>query len=151
MPGQTRHLEYNVVQDKASFGALVRGWPGAIVFSGYEIGISVRYPHVSIEQDYGYVDDHPVAEAYRRYCRPEEDRPTWDLTSVLYGVLPDRGYFGLSPPGTVHMMEDGYVWFEERKEGRHRFLTLSGSQRARVREALLQLSSQPPFAASPDR
>ena len=40
---------------------------------------------------------HPLAAAYIRRNPPPHNRPTWDLTSVLYAVLPDRDYFDLSP------------------------------------------------------
>ena len=57
------------------------------------------YPAVSIERDFGYVPHHPAAEAYCLYNPPPHERPTWDLTSALYAVRPDRGYFDLSEPG----------------------------------------------------
>ena len=59
-------------------------------------------PPSSIERDYGYVAHHPLAEAYIRYIPPPHNRPTWDLTSVLYAVLGDRGYFDVSPPRPGH-------------------------------------------------
>ncbi len=72
-----------------------------MVWSGFEIGLTVPYPHQSILKDYRYVEHHPLAEAYILYMPPPHDRPTWDLTSVLYGVRPDHGYYQLSEPGVV--------------------------------------------------
>ena len=138
------HKEYNVVMDLASAKSLAAKWPTDVVWSGFEIGLSVPYPHESIEQDYGYVEHHPLADAYRLYSPPPHDRPTWDLTSVLYAVRPERGYFDLSAPGTVTVGEDGLTSFEAENSGRHRYLKLNDLQRARVTEALVQLSSQPP-------
>ncbi len=120
------------------------GWPTPIVFSGFEIGIAVPYPAVSIEQDYGYVAHHPLAEAYRLYEPPPHNRPTWDLTSVLYAVFPERGYFDVSAAGTVTVEDDAFSRFDAAAEGQHRFLQLNDVQIARVTEALVQLSSQPP-------
>ena len=139
-----RYKEYNVVEDIASAKALVAGWPTPIVWSGFEIGIALAYPHQSILHDYGYVKHHPLSEAYTLYMPPPHDRPTWDLTAVLYGVMPDRGYFGLSIPGTVKVEDDGFTTFTSDGKGQHRYLTLSAEQRARVLEALVQLSSEPP-------
>jgi hypothetical protein len=85
----------------------------------------------------------PLAEAYYLYNPPPHERPTWDLTSVLYAVFPDRGYFDLSPPGTVIVEEDGFTRFEPSSNGRHRYLIVDALQIARVTEALVQLSSQP--------
>lgn len=142
--GNAHFTEYNVVQDIANCKKLAIEWPTQVVWSGFEIGIALPYPATSIEKDYAYVPDHPLAEAYRRYDPPPHNRPTWDLTSVLYAVHPDRGYFDLSPPGEVIVEADGFTTFKPVADGRHRFLTLSDQQRPRVLEALVQLSSQPP-------
>jgi len=78
------------------------------VFSGFEVGNAILYPHRSIEQDYHYVAHHPVAEAYKLYMKMPYDRPTWDLTSTLYAIRKERSSFNLSPPGRV-VVEDGGV------------------------------------------
>ena len=142
--GNNHYCEYNVVQDIANCKKLADEWPTDVVWSGFEIGIAVPYPAESIIKDYGYVSDHPVAEAYRRYEPPPHNRPTWDLTSVLYAVHPDRGYFGISGPGNIIVEKDGFTRFEPSADGKHRYLTLTDVQAARVTEALVQLSSQPP-------
>jgi hypothetical protein len=77
------------------------------------------------------------------------DREAWDLTSVLYAVRPNRGYFGLSGPGTIHVNDDGVTRFTPSGGGRHQYLTVDAIQIARVREALVQLASQPPERSSP--
>lgn len=139
-----RFLEYNVKTDIQSCQELVKSWPTPVVFSGFEIGIAVPYPAESIERDYGYVEHHPLAEAYRLYEPPPHNRPTWDLTSVLYAVFPDRGYFDLSEPGRVTVADDGYTTWTADAEGQHRHLQMNSLQVPRVTEALVQLSSQPP-------
>ena len=70
---------------------LFRDWPTPI--SGYEVGASIRFPASSIANDFVWVPDHPVADAYRNYMKMPYDRPTWDLTAALYAVRPERGYF----------------------------------------------------------
>ncbi len=142
--GRDRFLEYNIKMDIPSGQYLVEHWPTPIVFSGFEIGFAVPYPAVSIEQDYGYVEHHPLAEAYQLYNPPPHNRPTWDLTSVLYALFPDRGFFDLSPPGTVSVEADAFSQFAAGDNGKHRYLKLNALQIARVTEALVQLSSQPP-------
>jgi len=138
-----QHLEYNVIKDIPSAKKLADQWPTPIVYSGYEIGISVPYPAESIEQDYGYAKHHPLAEAYRLYNPPPHNRPTWDLTSVLYAVRPDRDYFDVSPRGQVVMEENGATNFKPDESGSHRYLKLNDTQRIRVIESLVLLSSQP--------
>ncbi len=148
IPGENgdwvEHREYNVVQDLASAKQLAAEWPTEILWSGFEIGLSLPYPHQSILKDYRYVAHHPLAEAYHLYIPPPHDRPTWDLTSVLVGIRPDRDYFGLSPQGHVTVESDGLTRFTEDASGKHRYLTLTDIQRARTLEALQILSSQPP-------
>lgn len=142
---QAQHFrEYNVIQDLPAARALAKSWPTPVVWSGFEIGISLPYPAVSIERDFRYVPHHPAAEAYYAYNPPPHERPTWDLTAVLYAVLPDRGYFDLSPPGEVTVGEDGFTSFTPRENGRDRYLVLRESQISRVKEALVQLASEPP-------
>ena len=142
---QARHfLEFNVVQDLPAARKLVERWPTPMVWSGAEIGVSIPYPAVSIERDFGYVAHHPAAEAYYAYNPPRHQRPTWDLTSALYAVLPDRGYFELSQPGRVRVEADGFTRFTPQPGGRDRFLVLKDSNIPRVKEALVQLASQPP-------
>ncbi|MFO0905592.1 MAG: nucleoside hydrolase [Pirellulales bacterium] len=138
-----RYLEYNVVQDIPAAQKLAREWPTPIVWSGFEIGIALPYPATSIDRDYGYVPHHPVAEAYYKYMPPPHERPTWDLTSVLYAVRPDAGYFELSPAGQVTVEDDGFTRFVPKANGRDRFLVLPERLVLRTKEALVQLSSQP--------
>lgn len=141
--GQT-HREYNVVMDLPSARKLAAEWPIPIIWSGFEIGIAIPYPAASIEQDFRYRKHHPMPEAYQRYEPTPHERPTWDLTSVLWSVRPDRGYFTLSDPGTVTMAEDGETIFTPSEGGRDRYLIADERQAARVQEVLAALTSQPP-------
>ncbi len=106
--------------------------------------IALPYPHQSILKDYNYVRHHPLAEAYMLYQPPPHDRPTWDLTSVLYAVRPDHAYFDVSPIGDVKVEENGLTTFTENPKGKNRFLILQEKDKGRITEALTQLSSQPP-------
>ena len=144
----TRHLEYNVKLDVPAAQKLAKEWPTPIVWSGYEIGVAAAFPHVVIEQDLNYIPHHPLKEAYYLYNPPPHDRPTWDPTAVLYAVLPERGYFDLSPPGNVVVENDSATLFRAGKggKGKHRFLVMNPEQTARVREAIVQLSVEPPAA-----
>ncbi|MCX6851567.1 MAG: nucleoside hydrolase [Verrucomicrobia bacterium] len=142
----TRHLEYNVKLDVPAAQKLAKEWPTPVVWSGYEIGVAAAFPHVVIEEDLNYIPHHPLKEAYYLYNPPPHDRPTWDPTAVLYAVLPERGYFDLSPPGNVTVENDSATLFRAGKggKGKHRFLVMSAEQTARVREAIVQLSVEPP-------
>lgn len=138
------HREYNIIKDIPAAKRLATSWPTPIVWSGYEIGIAVPYPHESIEQDYRYAEHHPLAEAYIAYNPPPHNRPTWDLTSVLYAIRPTRDYFDLSQPGRVSVADDGLTTFSESIDGQHRYLKLTEPQKIRVTATLVGLSSEPP-------
>ncbi|MCS7303887.1 MAG: nucleoside hydrolase [Thermoguttaceae bacterium] len=144
-----RFREFNVVTDVPSAKKLFSQWPTPIVASGFEIGRAIQYPALSIRQDYRYVAHHPLAEAYRYYRGLDHDQPTYDLTSVLYAVRPDRGYFDLSPPGWIRVEDDGFTRFEPAPNGRHRYLVVNQAQILRVQEAFCFLCSQPPRTLRP--
>lgn len=137
-------LEYNITCDIPAAKKLFSEWPTPVVISGFEIGIAVAYPIESIQNDYEYVEHHPIKDAYELYCGLEHNRPTWDLTSVLYGVRPERKYFDLSETGKVTVEDDGFTRFEADAKGTRRYLILNEAQKVRVTEALTLLSSQPP-------
>ncbi len=139
-----RQPEYNVKIDVPSAKKLSAEWPTSIVYSGFEIGLAVTYPADSILRDFRYVAHHPLAEAYALYMPPPHERPCWDLTSVLYAVRPNDGYFKLSPAGRVQVTNEGVTSFEVQPNGRHRFLILKPEQKVQVREALRELASEPP-------
>lgn len=138
------HREYNVIKDIPAAQKVVSEWPTPLVFSGYEIGIAIPYPAESILRDYGYVRHHPLVESYVVYNPPPHNRPTWDLTSVLYAVWPDRGYFDMSPEGKATVTAEGITHFTPEPGGSHRYLVASKDQVVRVTEAFVQLCSQPP-------
>lgn len=138
------YIEYNVLKDIPSAQTLAKEWPTPIIWSGFEIGIAAAYPHVSIEKDFNYVPHHPVKDSYYLYNPPPHDRPTWDLSSVLAVVYPDRGFFNLSVPGEVTVLDDGFTRFKKKDMGRDQFLIMDQVQAARVREAMIQLVVEPP-------
>jgi inosine-uridine nucleoside N-ribohydrolase len=138
------HQEYNVVQDIPSAKSIATRWPTPILWSGFEIGLALGYPAVSIANDYRYASPHPLKEAYLLYCGPNHDRPTWDLTSVLVAIRPDRQYFDRSPVGTVTVQDNGLTTFEASESGRHQYLVLPENGQKQVLESLMLLSSEPP-------
>ena len=146
---ENRHLEYNVKVDVPSAQKLALEWPTPAVWCGYEIGLAAPFPHSAIERDLDYLPHHPLKEAYYLHSPPPHDRPTWDPATVLYAVFADRGYFDLSPPGKVEVGADGGTVFHPTKGGggRHRYLLISSIQAARVQEAIVQLSVEPPSPA----
>ncbi|MFG0296696.1 MAG: nucleoside hydrolase [Maioricimonas sp. JB045] len=144
--GNDHYLEANVINGIPAMQKLAADWPDDVpaIWSGFEIGIAARYPRASIHHDFDYVPHHIVKDSYLLHSGPNHDRPTWDLTSVLYAVYPERGYFDLSDPGRVSVEDDGFVRFTPAENGRDRYLVMSDEQAVRVREALVMMVSQPP-------
>jgi inosine-uridine nucleoside N-ribohydrolase len=141
---RSRRKEYNIVTDLTAARKLFAQWPTPVVASGWEIGNAIKHSSRSMREDYSYVGRHPLVEAYQHYRGLENDQPTYDLTSVLYAVRPERGYFDLSPPGRISVEQDGTTSFRSEPQGPHRYLTVNAEQIARVREAQELLCSQPP-------
>ena len=138
------HLEYNIVQDIPSAQYLAKNWPTPIYWSGFEVGLAIRYPAISIENDFNYLDRHPIPESYQAYIPTPHERPTWDLTSVLLATREERNYFGISESGTVTVLDDGETIFKADSGGNHFYLTISDSDIRRVRELMAALVSEPP-------
>lgn len=143
---KTRHLEYNVVKDIPAAQKIADEWPTEVVWSGFEIGIHSTYPWESVVEDYEYLENHLLKESYLAWVRnPPHDRPTWDLSCVIYATYPDRGYFYRSPRGSVLVDESGRTDFQpDEKNGNDVYLIMSDAQAARLREAYVQLCTQPP-------
>lgn len=136
--------EFNVRINVPAARHVLQDWPTPVIVSGFEIGKVLLFPAASIEHDFAYAPWHPVAAAYRAYMKMPYDRPTWDLTAVLAAVRPQAGYFELSPPGNIAVDEQGRTAFRADAAGTRRYLVLAEAARARVLEALILLSSEPP-------
>jgi len=139
--------EYNIETDIPSAKKLLGEWPTHIVASGYEIGNKVVYPASSILKDYGYVADHPLADAYREYMKMPYDRPMWDPTATLYAVRATS--FALSPRGTITVDDTGRTHFTANPQGRHQYLMATPEQASAALRAIIELASRPPDRLMP--
>lgn len=136
--------EFNIKSDIDAARKLFAEWPTPIVASGFEVGEGLAYPAESIETDFAWAEDHPVVDAYRAFEAMPYDTPTWDLTAVLYAVRPDGGYFQLSDPGTISVLDDGRTRFIPSPNGGHRYLILDPAQKANVVQTYREwVSAQP--------
>lgn len=139
--------EYNVYTDGHAAKELLASWPTPMIFSGFEIGLKVLFPYASIGRDFGYVPNHPVAEAFKVFAKPGEDRANYDSTAVLQAIRPDHGYFDLSEPGLVTLGKKDVTEFKPDPQGNCRYLILKPENVARVEELLVTLSTEPPQAS----
>lgn len=136
--------EYNIIADLVSARKIFSSWPTPIIASGYEIGNAIRFPAMVIEEDFGYVANHPIAEAYRLFDKMPYSRPLWDPTATLYAVRPYAEYFTLSKPGIISLESDGRTVFTEASFGKDRYLVVDDVQRERVLRSIIELSIFPP-------
>lgn len=142
---QPAMAEFNVRTDISASAKVFELWPGTIYSSPFEVGISILFPSKSIETNLGYTTINPVVEGYNLYLPMPYDRPTWDLTAVLYGVEPEKDYFKLSNSGIIRVNKEGYTSFTENKEGKHFFLIPpSNIRKDRVLSRLIELVSANP-------
>ncbi len=146
------HLEANIINGIGDMQTVADRWPEEvpILWSGYEIGEALPFPRVAIQRDLDYLRHHLVKEAYLLHSGPQHDRPCWDESSVLWAVFPERGFFGLSEPGRVKVLDDGFTRFmptgKNQPGSRDRFLTMNSVQQSRALEAIVHLTIQPPPA-----
>lgn len=112
--------EYNLMYDTAASVRAVNDWPTPVVFSGFEIGAAIKTGARLRETP----EENPVRACYQHYNGLQE-RESWDLTAVLYGVrgLGDR--WTLSQPGFCLMharVPHGYSRWIPAVQGPHRYL-----------------------------
>ncbi|MBX2920550.1 MAG: nucleoside hydrolase [Chitinophagaceae bacterium] len=125
-------LDWNIVQDLKAAKTLFEKWPGEIVVSGPEVGNDLPYPHQSIVNDFTEGHKHPLCISYKLYAPMPYDRPTWDLTSVLYAIEPDAGYFDLSGFGTIAVDSVGNGIFTDHPNGKHRYVKVPGNKKKMI-------------------
>ena len=82
------------------------------------------------------IRNHP--KTYKIYEKMPYDRPTWDLTSVLYAVEGDS-WFTVSPYGRVSVEDDGRTLFEPCADGNCRFLSVTQAQADSILARFLEL------------
>ena len=136
--------ESSIKGDVAAARRLFAEWPTPIVMVGTEVGDALAYPAASIEKDFAWSPAHPVVEAYRAFRPMPYDAPAPALAAVLYAAQPDEGYFTLSGPGTISVLDDGRTRFAPQAEGKHRYLIVDPAQKARVLTQYTSLVSAQP-------
>ena len=128
--------EWNIVQDLPAAQTVFEKWPTRIVASGWELGNKLLFPHQNILNDFD--KKHPLSVSYKLYDKMPYDRQTWDLTSVLYAIEPDKNYFGLSRNGNIRIDSIGKSIFTSDKNGAHQYLKIENSNLKETLDALVR-------------
>ena len=138
-----RQREYNVIKDIPSARYFVAESPSPIVFSGFEIGMALRFPQSEIDKKMG--KENPVRIAYELHAKmvnrqksDRHDRPTWDLTSVSYVFNPS--IWNVSEPVSVSIDENGRNYFSADKNGKHRYLEIPQNGKQKIIDDLVKRS-----------
>lgn len=136
--------EASVKNDIAAARKLFAEWPTPLIAVGSEVGAAIPYPAASIERDFAWSPAHPVADAYRAFKTMPYDASSTALAAMLQAVKPDEGYFTLSEPGTISVLDDGRTQFTPTADGAHRYVIVDAAQRERVLQMYTSLVSAPP-------
>jgi hypothetical protein len=124
-------------------------WPTPIIAVGTEIGAAIPYPARSIDADFSWASEHPVAAAYRAHRAMPYDAPSQAVVAALYAGNQKEDYFQLSEPGTIEVLDDGRTRFVPSAGGRSRFVKVEPARRERLVAAFTALASAKP--APPQR
>jgi hypothetical protein len=130
--------------DVAAARKLFAEWPTPIFVSGPEIGEALLYPGASIEADFAWSPAHPIADAYRAHKTMPYDAATWAMSAMLNAVRPQEGYFKLSDPGSISVLDDGNLKLTPAAGGTHRQLIFDPAQSDRIIKAYREIASAKP-------
>ena len=136
-------VDFRVKADIAAAKRLLAQWPTPIVAVGTEVGDGLPFPGSSIEKDFAWAPSHPIVDAYLASEPMPYDAAAPSMAAVLYAVRPD-GYFKLSAPGTIGVLEDGRTRFTPAADGRHRYLVIDPGQKEKVLRTYAELASAKP-------
>ena len=142
--GENPVTEYNVAKDINAAKKVFEEWPTEIIVSPFELGIKILYPESSISDDFNWGMKHPMVEAYKAYLPIPEDRPTWDLTSLMY-VVENDGDYNESSPGNVTVDDKGYTNFDKDSKGKHILLSVTDQQAEEIKTYFVDLIKRKPL------
>lgn len=141
------YTEYNIMKDAAAARRFLAEWPGKIVMSPFEVGKQVLYPATAIEE--GLTSGkglNPVEEAYKSYLKMPYDRPSWDLTSVLYAVEAPA-QLKVSGQQFVAVTDKGATLFTPDETAGRYYLSLDSADVKAVTDRLVELTRFDPKSA----
>jgi hypothetical protein len=117
---------FNTQADPAAEKKLMAEWPGRIVIAGEDLDLT--YPGASIEKDFSWNENHPVADAYRAGGKMPYDAPAQAMAAMLYAGRPEQNYFTVSGP----------------EASGHFRLSATVEQKTRIAQSLIELASAKP-------
>ena len=137
-------IEYNVLRDVPAAKEVFEQFPTKVVTSPFELGNTILYPASSIENDFKWTTAHPVVIAYKSYLPMPYDRPTWDLTAVLYAIEGEKPYFTISNPGSIQVDEKGNTSYTQSPSGNRQYLEVTPQQAAFIKTHFINIITAKP-------
>lgn len=121
---------------------VIESWPTEIVFSGSEIGDGILTGSRLAES----LPENPVARAYELFPGTNKfgERPSWDLTAVLYAVRPDAGLWQLRSDKHLVVNPDGSHAWRPGAATPHRAFLVEKVPPERIKSLLDALLAQAP-------
>jgi hypothetical protein len=141
--------EASIKADIPAARKLFAEWPSHIVACGSEVGEAVPYPGESIEKDFAWSPNHPVADAYRAHRPMPYDTPSAKMCAVLHAVRVKEGFFQVSAPGSIAVLEDGRTTFTPGAGGKHQHLILDPAKKDAVLKTFIEVASAKPVPRQP--
>lgn len=119
--GYVVNEEFNIVCDVPAAQTVCRLWPADLIFCSYEIGLPI---HTGVRMQTQGRAENPVHAAYCAWAGNSGSvgRESWDLTTALYAVRPDAGYWKLHEFGKIRIDDAGVTTWHRDAGGRHSFL-----------------------------
>jgi hypothetical protein len=77
------------------------------------------------------------------------DAVTPGMAAALYAAHPDDGYFRLSDPGTITILDDGRTKFTPGAGGKHQYLIADPAQKEKIQKLYVELVSAKPVPPAP--
>lgn len=142
--GKNKRAEFNIIHDRPAAQYVIARWPTGLVLSPFEVGAKIIYPATTIEQDFGWIENHPLVDAYKRYRSFPYNRPTWDLTSVYYVVEQQDNLLDISKPGKLTVDDKGFTHFLEDVDGKHYLLFITQDNAKLLKQYFIDLIKQKP-------
>ncbi|WP_339924810.1 nucleoside hydrolase [uncultured Cyclobacterium sp.] len=136
--------EFNVKIDIKAAQKVFEEWPTQIVASPFELGYQIKYPASSIEKDFTWATPHPLVVAYENYLEMPYDRPTWDLTSMIYVLEGGSEFFTSSKNGQISVDDEGYTSFVETPDGKLQYLKVFAEQAAVLKREFIEIITTKP-------
>lgn len=135
-----------LTSDSASLQKLLAEWPTDVFFVPLSVGKAIEFPGASIEKDFGYVPNHPIADAYKAYKPMPYDTPTTEMAAVMFAVRP--ALFNASDAGTLSLA-NASLSLTPASSGKHKIVEMNDANRETIAKAYVELVSAKPVVRAP--